>query len=210
MVASNAGHNTQPSFDGFIAPTNPYGLYLVPLVKESLDEELDVFDDEMIEVPTPEMNAPRILTPDDIYESTLALYPFQKTGIAELENGFFIDQLRSQRLILPTGTGKTVTFSTFIKRRIAQNHRVLVLVHRNDLLRQAKDKLNEMNLFPLVEQGDNRAQAHFGEQFRLVVASVQSLHRDRVRLWPRDSFDWIISDECHHIHLRGKKTESLG
>lgn len=196
----------QPSFEVFTPSPNPYGLHLLPPAK-SADEVLDCFDDGDVE-PEHDVTSVVLRTPDDIHEKNIALYPFQKIAIAEIENGFFVDRLRSQRLILPTGTGKTRCFSTFTKRRIADGGRVLILVHRNDLLRQAQEKLSEIGVFPLIEQGESRALAHFGDQFRTVIASVQSLHRDRVRLWPRDSFDWIISDEAHHVQFGGKSQKT--
>ena len=46
-------------------------------------------------------------------------------------------------IVLPTGSGKTVVFTTIIKQLFDKdpNCRVLILAHRQELVSQAKDKL---------------------------------------------------------------------
>ena len=46
-------------------------------------------------------------------------------------------------LILPTGTGKTIVFSSIIEDAVRAGGRVLVLAHREELLQQAADKKAE-------------------------------------------------------------------
>jgi superfamily II DNA or RNA helicase len=99
---------------------------------------------------------------------------------------------RRQLVALPTGTGKTVVFSELIARR---GGRALILVHRDELVSQALDKLAVAGLEDVgvvkAERDEHGAQ--------VVVASVQSLSR-RARL-ERVSPDFrtVVVDEAHHV-----------
>lgn len=90
-------------------------------------------------------------------------------------------------VVLATGLGKTVIF-THLKR----NGRVLVLVHREELIRQAKEKYEALGIKVGVEQAQNTSN---GEE--VVIASVQSL-RNRLKEFDPKDFDMIITDEAHH------------
>jgi len=96
---------------------------------------------------------------------------------------------------LPTGAGKTVIFSELC--RLARRP-VLVLAHREELLGQARDKIERMTegrAAVALEQGASRA----GADAQVVVASLRSLHSARLaRLMRRRAFGLIIYDECHH------------
>lgn len=154
---------------------------------------------QLVPPPEPKNSSINPFTPEDITCSVIDYHDYQKDAISQILNGFFIDNLKTQRLIMPTGCGKTIIFNGVAKVLSEMDYRVLVLVHRNDLLRQADTKMHRIGLYPLIEQGDRRALTHFFGDKKIVVASVQSMHSDRVRLWPRDSFDFIISDEAHHV-----------
>lgn len=96
---------------------------------------------------------------------------------------------------LPTGAGKTVIFSELC--RLAKRD-VLVLAHREELLAQAKDKIEGMTEGAArvdIEQGEHTA----SEQSNVVVASIRSLRTERLeRLKRAKDFGLIIYDECHH------------
>lgn len=104
----------------------------------------------------------------------------------------------SHVIVLPTGAGKTVTFS-----HIPRQGRVLILSHRDELVHQPeKYYINETvtdengNKLPKCTYGVEQASAHSnGEE--VVSASVQSLVR-RLDQFEPDDFDMIITDECHH------------
>ena len=56
-------------------------------------------------------------------------------------------------IVLPTGSGKTVVFTTIIKQLFDRdpNCRVLILAHRQELVSQAKDKL--LSVWPCAPYG---------------------------------------------------------
>lgn len=85
---------------------------------------------------------------------------------------------------MPTGAGKTATFT-----HIPRHGRVLVLAHREELVRQPARYYDCPVGFEIA------ADRSHGEE--VVIASVQSLVRRLDRFDPED-FDLIITDECHH------------
>lgn len=92
-----------------------------------------------------------------------------------------------------TGTGKTVIMSHLAHRYVQRHGRVLILVHRDELVRQTVDKLNRIDSsvsIGVVKAGENSAGA------RIVVASVQTACRPR-RLAQLGRFALIICDEAH-------------
>lgn len=187
----------QLRFSG-LAPAAPQGLYLIPG-----GDEPDVFDDADI---APEAYVPpTYYTPDMITDNVIDFHPYQRDAIAAALNAILFEPTRSMRLIMPTGTGKTITFNAIAKMIAALDLKVLILVHRKDLLRQADEKLQKVGIVPLIEQGNSHARRPFldGER-RVVVASVGSMHMERLQMWPRDAFDLVISDECHHVRADNK------
>ncbi len=96
---------------------------------------------------------------------------------------------------LPTGAGKTVIFS-----RLAQlaKRPVLVLAHREELLQQARDKLEQAlagERAVAIERGSERGD----ERADVLVCSIRSLHEARLaRVLCAREFGLIIYDECHH------------
>lgn len=97
-----------------------------------------------------------------------------------------IDQAGSGKWLIhmATGLGKTVVFSK-IKRR----GRVLILSHREELVRQP---IKYFDCQCGIEQAGLRSA---GEE--VISASVQSMVR-RLDRFKKDEFDTIITDECHH------------
>ncbi len=107
--------------------------------------------------------------------------------------------VRRMVLALPTGAGKTVIFSELIRRA---RHPVLVLAHREELLDQARDKIETA----LRRSGDRirqvaieRGQQRAPKSAAVVVASIRSLHEDRIgRVMAGRDIRLVIYDECHH------------
>lgn len=100
--------------------------------------------------------------------------------------------------VLPTGTGKTIVFSTIAEECVRQGKRVLILAHRGELLQQAADKLKKVTgLGCAVEKAEESC---LGSWYRVAVGSVQTLTREkRLNAFSRDYFGAIIIDEAHHV-----------
>jgi superfamily II DNA or RNA helicase len=106
--------------------------------------------------------------------------------------------VRRMVIALPTGAGKTVVFAELIRRA---RHPVLVLAHRDELLAQAREKIERA----LREVGDLRNVAieqgkrEASRDAAVVIASIRSLHSDRIgRALAGRDLRLVIYDECHH------------
>jgi len=101
--------------------------------------------------------------------------------------------ITKQLLVLPTGTGKTVTFSALVEQFLGQGKRALVLAHRDRLIQQGADKISKQiswDKIGIVKAGLNRKHSP------CVVGSIQTLARQsRLRQMPK--FDLVIIDEAH-------------
>lgn len=104
---------------------------------------------------------------------------------------------RKTLLVLPTGTGKTVVFSSITQEQVKKKHRVLIIAHRMELLTQAADKLKAASgLDAALEKGESHS---LGSFLPVTVGSVQSLCQEkRLASFPEDYFQDIIVDEAHH------------
>ncbi len=125
----------------------------------------------------------------------MVLRPYQEEAIAAVR-GEFMAGRKSTLLVLPTGTGKTIVFGSIVRRVIGKGGRALVLAHRGELIDQAVGKLDMLGVEVGVEKAEHRARALFDPD--AVVATVQSLQRQRLESWPADYFRLIITDEAHH------------
>ncbi len=125
---------------------------------------------------------------------TPSLRPYQRDAIdavlAARRSG-----VRRMVVCLPTGAGKTVIFSHLA--RLARRQ-VLVLAHREELLGQAREKLEramEGAAVVSVERGAEQA----SRDAKVLVCSIRSLHEKRLaRVLEGRDFGLVIYDECHH------------
>ena len=104
---------------------------------------------------------------------------------------------RKTLLVLPTGCGKTVVFSSVVQNRVEQGGRALIMAHRGELLEQAADKLKKVcGLDSVLEKASSTS---IGSNVPVTIASVQSLAQPkRLAQFARDYFTDIIVDEAHH------------
>lgn len=111
-----------------------------------------------------------------------------KNVIKALNNG-----INRQLIVLPTGAGKTIIFSALVR---MLKQRTLIIVHRDELVKQAVEKLKI--LWPDVEIGIVKAnQNDFQKQ--VVIASVQTLSQTkRLKQVLNEGFTFMIIDEAHH------------
>ena len=100
--------------------------------------------------------------------------------------------------VMPTGTGKTVTFMTMAKQYADAGHRVLVLAHRRELLEQAQRKGLALGI-PAAWMAFEQAQrAETSGETRVVLSTVPSM-RTRLARFPADFFRLVIHDEAHRV-----------
>lgn len=152
-------------------------------------------------VPTLEKYNSNILALD-VLKTKFEIVPFRKDEYF----GFTVDG--NNRYLLADFTishncGKTVVFSNIIKDAIEKNgHKVLVIAHREELLLQAKEKLESMTgLEVAIEKGQNKA---YETNAKIIVASVQTIQgKNRLNKYDRNEFGTIVVDEAHHILANG-------
>ena len=128
---------------------------------------------------------------------TLTLRPYQREAIAAVESAMARGVQRSL-LVLPTGCGKTLVFASLIAKRGGS---ALVLAHRDELLRQAAEKIAIAD--PTLALGVGVVAAQRDDVHApVVVGSVQTLARaSRLARLPR-RFDTVVVDEGHHVAAR--------
>src|SRR5262249_11353944 len=109
----------------------------------------------------------------------------------------FVAGSRSVLAVLSTGLGKTVIFSHVAHRW--KRGRVLVMAHRDELIRQAADKLERVTGEPCdIEMADLYADSSpLNGRAKVVVTSVQTMSRRFSRFDPQD-FGLLVTDEAHH------------
>lgn len=103
----------------------------------------------------------------------------------------YLEGYRAPLVVAPTGSGKTVIFSYIAASSSARGKRVLILVHRVELLRQTSAKLTEAGVYHGLINPKYTANLHAPVQ----VASVQTLIKRLDKIAPPDL---IIIDEAHH------------
>lgn len=110
------------------------------------------------------------------------------------------DGKRRLLLVLPTGGGKTVLAADIINGALARSWRVLILVHRRELVTQMSRKLHAAG----IDHGIIQAGFTPRSLPLVQVASVQTLHARAIRSermsLPRA--DLIVVDEAHHVRAR--------
>jgi len=129
----------------------------------------------------------------------LSPHPFQERVLGALA-GARSSGSRRNLVVAATGTGKTV-MAAFdyhrFRKRFPESSRLLFVVHRKEILRQARDcfraVLRDFNFGEMLVDGEQP------NEWKAVFASVQSLSSSRP--WEslgEDHFDYLIVDEAHH------------
>jgi superfamily II DNA or RNA helicase len=110
---------------------------------------------------------------------------YQKNAIKAFET----TEKKNVVLSMATGSGKTYTFCEIAKRFFIEKvERVLILVHREELLKQAVESLGERCF--QIKQGVR----HIPSDYYYYVGMVETVSR---RLSHLPSFGLVIVDECH-------------
>ncbi len=125
------------------------------------------------------------------------LWPHQLAAIQAARDA--IDGGQASGLwVMPTGTGKTVTFTTLAKELAWPT---LVMVHRDELIRQTCNTVKRVwpeAMVGIIQAERDEWEGLFGRAPEIVIASVASLHARRREQIPRDRFGLIVADEAHH------------
>ncbi|AEJ40931.1 type III restriction protein res subunit [Sulfobacillus acidophilus TPY] len=121
--------------------------------------------------------------------SSIPLRPYQLAALEAVETAYR-QEIKRPVVSMPTGTGKTIVLAELLRRR---KQTALVLAHRDELVRQAAEKIHQV--WPEAHVGIVKG-AEDEWQAPVVVASVQSLHSKRLHRWAQNQFQTIIIDEC--------------
>lgn len=116
--------------------------------------------------------------------------------------------------ILPTGAGKTVVAGMIGKLflELVKGKRVMVLAHRDELIRQAADKFETVTgIRASIEKAEEWSNENdmYGKP-PLVIASIQTMNsgkeKKRMERFDPKEFAFLWVDECHHIAAESWKT----
>ena len=121
--------------------------------------------------------------------------PYQNECINAIRSDY---QAGHKRLlvVLPTASGKTITFSRVLKARRGAGPS-LVIAHTEELLSQAGNKIH--NVWSDATIGLIKAEVNKWQGYDIVVASIQSISKsNRLAQIPQGYFKTIVVDEAHH------------
>lgn len=129
--------------------------------------------------------------------SLLSPFPDQREALDALATDYE-SGLQRCAVVMPTGTGKTVTFAIQTDEFLTVNpgSRVGIIVHRDELVNQTVNQIHGVN--PDRSIGVVKA-ARNEIDHEIVIMSVQTIaNQNRLEQIPPDWFGLIIVDECHH------------
>jgi superfamily II DNA or RNA helicase len=133
----------------------------------------------------------------------MELRDYQVRALEAIRSGW--KEYSRQLVVMATGTGKTVLFSHItsdeiageIRGEVRRGGRVLILAHTEELLDQARDKLQRSTG---IEADREKAEDRASLDSSVVIASVQTLCKDaRLLGFADDHFSLVIVDETHRI-----------
>lgn len=126
----------------------------------------------------------------------IQLRPYQEEAKNAVLTEWEQDRKRTL-LVLPTGCGKTIVFSSVAENRVNNGGKVLIMAHRGELLDQAADKLYSVTgIESAVEKAERTS---LWSRSPVTVGSVQTLCQPRrLERFPQNYFTDIIVDEAHH------------
>ena len=123
---------------------------------------------------------------------TPTLRPYQSAAVDQIREAYRQGH-RSTVYVLPTGGGKSLVFSHIAEQAASKGSRICILVHRQELLRQASTSLTSLG----VRHGLISPRHSMDLSQMVQVASVQTLAR-RLHKLPPSAFNLLVVDEAHH------------
>ena len=132
----------------------------------------------------------------------MKLRPYQRQAVNSVLESF--RENGSALVVLPTGTGKTILFADVIRRMFPR--RVIVLAHREELIFQAKEKIEHVTGLPAeIEMADSKIDMGYCmfDSPRIVVSSIQTQNAGgdglgRMSKFVPDNYGLLVIDEAHH------------
>lgn len=119
----------------------------------------------------------------------IRLRDYQEGCVNEIRDAYRAGR-KSPLLVSPTGSGKTVMFAYISDKTSCKGNRVLILVHRQELVDQTSKTLNAFGIpHGVIAAGRTADRSH-----QVQVASVQTVVRRLEFFRP----ELIIIDEAHH------------
>ncbi len=132
----------------------------------------------------------------------MPLRPYQLAALAAVKQELYAGTPR-QLIVLPTAAGKSVIFREIPSTiDLQRNKQLWLLVHRNELVRQAAEHFRKAN--PTLTVGTERADTTANPLDDIVVASVQSVgstgedFKARLKKFDPDRLQALVIDEAHH------------
>ena len=155
--------------------------------EEYLDQEIDIV--------TP-FEGPQIKF-SHIMANNLGLREYQ----AEMKENVYSewDVVDNVMLQMPTGTGKTIVFTSIVRdiltwcERNSTDSKILIVAHRKELIKQASKKLKDVS-HGIIMRGEPQEL-----EKPVQIASIQTfMSRRNYETMRQIRFDFIIIDEAHH------------
>ena len=131
--------------------------------------------------------------------AAIALRPYQEDGVAGIRAAFR-EKKKAVLFVMPTGSGKTFTFSYIARNAAERSNNTIIVVHRKELLLQASKSLRALG----IDHG--LISPHFtpAPHKMVQVASVDTLIIRARKNPDRYKFKLLIFDEAHHVTAKNK------
>ena len=120
------------------------------------------------------------------------LRPYQEIAVDDAATA--LDKHKNTIVVAPTGAGKTIMLSALVGKRFQVGNKVLVLQHRDELVRQNKTKFSRVNPDITTSIVDGSEKDWSGST---IFSMVQTLSREN-NLSNINHFDLVVVDESHH------------
>jgi superfamily II DNA or RNA helicase len=121
----------------------------------------------------------------------ITLRDYQEKAISDIRSRF-VEGKRRVLFVLPTGGGKTTCFC-WIAKESSQRGRVIVLVHRDELVQQVSNTLKDVDVPHGIVARGSRAR----DAYNVQVCSVHTVVRRQA--WLKEyNPSLVIVDEAHH------------
>lgn len=219
-----AVHLAKMNYGGFKKDMEPEETLLLLRRKNLTNAVVDAYKMELLKDGIPNFEAETTFTKPitiDLKKAVLtevALHPYQQEAVSTLKKFFIDEDKKSGILMMPTGSGKTMTSAYFLLHEMAsRGYEIVWLAHRHMLVEQAAEVLYRLAPFArerLLTEGAKdtpdelrmvcvsgmHASSHaLSKGDGLVIGSVQSLCRKTEYLTkPLAKKVIIVVDEAHH------------